>query len=131
MQLVVAVSDRGRIFRLEGWEPPRKAFRVVVEKAGLVPEGIEREMDRHRTGAGLLHVKPVAEYGLWSMEAGEVPRVGEFLAGRHADRPAGRPRPAGRRGGGANRQRYGRIRRRHPGASDPWSPEEDRELLRR
>ena len=130
MQLVVAVSDGGRICRLEGWEPPRKPFRVLVKKADLVPEEIEREVDRHRTGASLLHVKPVGEYGLWSMEAGEVRRVAEFLAGRHVDRSAGRPNPAGRRGGGAAQQRYSKVRRRYPNAWDPWSPEDDRELLR-
>ena len=131
MQLVIAVSDSGRISRLDGWKPPQEPFRVFVNKAGAVPEKIERELDRHRTGASLLHVKPVGEYGIWSMEAEEFPRVAEFLAERHVDRPADSPTAVGRRGAAANRHRDNKIRKRHPNNhGKPWSLEDNRELLR-
>lgn len=110
MQLVVAVSDNGRIRRLDGWKAPEKPFRVIVKKADLVPEAIERELDRHRVGANLLHVKPVGEYGAWSMEAEEISEVAKFLAGPHVD-------PSADSSTAAN---HGKT----------WSPEDSRELLR-
>ena len=96
MQLVIAVSDAGRIQRLDGWKPPQKPFRVFVKKADLVPEEIEREVARHRAGASPLHVKPVGDYGLWSVQDEEVLRVAEFLAGRHVDRTVVSSKPVAR-----------------------------------
>ena len=110
MQVVVAVSDSGRIRRLDGWKPPEKPFRVIVKKADLVPEAIEQELDRHRVGANLLLVKPVGEYGVWGMEADEVSEVAEFLAGSHVDQSADSSTPAN----------HGKT----------WSREDNRELLR-
>ena len=130
MQLVIAVSDRGRIERLDGWKPPRKPFRVFVKKADLVPEEIERELDRHRTGANLLHVKPVGEYGIWSMRAEEVPLVARFLAGLHVDRSVAWSKPVGRREAVAKQRWYDKLRERHPNAYKPWPAKDDRELLR-
>ena len=130
MQLVIAVSDRGRIERLDSWKPPRKPFRVFVKKADLVPEEIERELDRHRTGANLLHLKPVGEYGIWNIQAEEVPLVARFLAGLHMDRSVALSKPVGRRDAAAKQRRYAKLRERHPNAYEPWSPEDDRELLR-
>ena len=130
MQLVIAVSDSGRICRLDGWKPPQKPFRVFVKKADLVPEKIEEELDQHRTGANPLHVRPVGEYGMWSMKTEEVPRVAEFLAGRHVNRSADSSMPSGRRGAAAKQRKYNKIRNRYPNAYEPWSPEDDRELLR-
>ena len=87
IQLVIAVSDGGRIDRLDGWKEPRKPFRVFVAKADLVPDKIRRELKRHRAGSSLLKVKPTGDYGLWSMEAGEAGTVAEFLVAQHAERP--------------------------------------------
>lgn len=130
MQLVVAVSDSGRIRRLDGWKPPETPFRVIVKKADLVPEAIEQELDRHRVGANLLHVKPVGEYGLWSMEADEVSEVADFLAERHVDRWANSSSTVGRPDATRKQHPYEKVRERHPNAYKPWSPEDDRELLR-
>lgn len=130
MQLVIAVSDSGRICRLDGWEPPQKPFRVIVNNAGAVPEKIEQELDRHRIGANPLHVRPVGKRGIWSMEVEEVPRVAEFLTGRHVDRSADSSMPLGRRDAAAKQQPYEKLRERHPNAYKLWSPEDDRELLR-
>ena len=85
VQLVIAVSDQGRIERFDGWNEPRKPFRVIVAKADSVPDKIASELERHRAGSRLLHVKP-GVYGLWSMEASETATVAEFLAARHRSR---------------------------------------------
>ena len=86
MQLMIAVSDKGRITRLHGWKEPRKPFRVFVAKADSVPAKITSELERHRAGASLLTIRPTGEYGLWSMETGEARTVAAFLAARHAER---------------------------------------------
>ena len=86
MQLVIAVSDGGRITRLGGWKEPRKPFRVFVAKADSVPDKIAQELKQHRAGARLLTLNPMEEYGLWNMEAGEAETVAGFLAARHAER---------------------------------------------
>lgn len=130
MQLIVAISDGGRILRRDGWKTPQKPFRVFVKKADLVPEEIERELDRHRTGAELLRLKPVGEYGIWSMQVEEVPRVAKFLAGRHVDRLVASSKPVGRWDATAKQRRYGKQRERYPNAYETWSERDDRELLR-
>ena len=84
MQLVISVSDRGRITRLDGWKEPRKPFQVYVTKADLVPDKIAREIKKHRKGARLVApISPMSQYGLWDMKEKEVLTVAEFLASRH------------------------------------------------
>ena len=128
MQLIIAISDRGRICRKDGWMEPQKPFRVFVTKADLVPEKIDAELEKHRTGANPLHVWPVGDYGLWSMESDEVRRVAEFLAGRHTEStlestmPVARPDAAGKKSGLKN------IREQFPNAYKLWTREDDREL---
>ena len=95
MQLVIAVSDGGTIRRLDGWKAPQKPFRVFLKKADLVAETIEHELERHRTGANPLHVKPVGKYGIWSMEAEEVP-PGRGIPGGTPHGSIMRPVDAGR-----------------------------------
>ncbi|MCQ3812371.1 MAG: NERD domain-containing protein [Acidimicrobiia bacterium] len=88
IQLMIAVSDKGRIKRIGGWKEPRDPFRVFVAKADLVPDKISQELEAHRKGGG-------SDYGLWSMEEGEPKGVAEFLAARHVDRtgaPTNRPK---------------------------------------
>lgn len=86
LQLIVAVSDQGKITRLDGWKERRKPFQVFVTKADLVPDKISDEIRRHRRGAGVISVQPLNEYGLWSMDSKEVVSVAEFLFRRHSDR---------------------------------------------
>ena len=86
IQLVVAISDSGKIQRVDGWKAPDKPFRVFVTKADQVPNKIARELEQHHKGASLLHIKPTGDYGLWSMEAQEAAGVAEFLAARHVAR---------------------------------------------
>lgn len=84
IQLMIAVSDAGRIKRVGGWEEPREPFRVFVAKADLVPDKINQELKAHRKYAG-------KDYGVWSMEAGEPRKVAEFLAARHVGRLGTKP----------------------------------------
>ena len=100
IQLMVAVSDTGRIKRIGGWKEPRKPFRVFVTKADLVPDKILQELKAHRKNAG-------RDYGVWRMRAGEPRNVAEFLAARHVGRPGTKPsRP--------NRTAPKQDRKRHP-----------------
>ena len=48
IQLVIAVSDKGKIKRLGGWKEPSEPFRVFVTKADLVPDKIGQELKRHK-----------------------------------------------------------------------------------
>lgn len=84
IQLIIAVSAKGRIKRIGGWEEPREPFRVFVAKADLVPDKISQELKAHRKRAG-------NGYGMWFMEEGEPKQVADFLAARHASRPRAKP----------------------------------------
>lgn len=87
IQLIVAVSDKGRIKRVGGWEEPRDPLRVFVAKADLVGDKIDQELKAHRKATG-------SGYGRWSMKAAEAREVAEFLAAQHTDRsgtPPARP----------------------------------------
>ncbi len=85
VQLVVAISDKGRIRRLSGWREPEKPFRVFVAKADEVPRKIENEVARHKAASRLLFGAEDGEYGLWRMEKSEVIEVAKFLAGQNVD----------------------------------------------
>ena len=89
VQLVVAISDAGRIQRLGGWKEPEDPFRVFVAKADLVGEKIVREVTRHRRGANPLHNPlTLGSYGIWVMSANEARAVATLLAEHHSERPA-------------------------------------------
>lgn len=82
VQVLVAVSDRGRITRLGGWTPPEKPFQVHVCKADLVPDRVTEEFKRHVAGSS--STQSVKEpYGAWSMKVEEARAVAGFLASRH------------------------------------------------
>ena len=130
MQLVIAVSDAGRIRRVDGWAEPQKPFRVYVTKADLVPDKIDAELDRHRTGANPLHVRPVGDYGVWRMTAGEVRRVAKFLAARHMESTSESTTPVAGWDTAGERRGFKKIRNRFPNAYEPWTPEDERELWR-
>ena len=91
IQLIIAVSDKGRIKRIGGWKEPSEPFRVFVAKADLVPDKIGQELEQHRKGASVLNAEPAGEYGTWSMKAPEVEQVAKFLAARHVDRSGASP----------------------------------------
>lgn len=82
VQIIVAISDRGRIRRVNRWKEPTAPFRTFVSKADLVPAKIHEEHGKHKAAGGLLS-EANGEYGVWSMKAEEVPAVAEFLAARH------------------------------------------------
>ena len=84
VQLVVAVSDSGRIQRLDGWHEPEKSFLVFVTKADAVAEKIANELKRHRKGANPLNPLPTGDDGIWVMSSDEAAGVATFLAEHHA-----------------------------------------------
>ncbi len=83
IQLIFAVSDTGKISRLQGWKEPQQPFRVFASKADLVPDKITQEIARHRESFFADN-----EYGSWAMQPDEVPTVAKFLAARHVERAA-------------------------------------------
>ena len=94
VQLIVAISDSGRIRRLDGWQEPEHPFRVFVTKADLVAEKIADELTRHRKGASLLHNPlTIGSYGMWAMSADEAGAVAAFLAEHHSERPSSNGEP--------------------------------------
>ena len=119
MQLVIAVSDGGRITRLGGWEEPRKPFRVFVAKADSVPDKIARELKRHRADARLLTLNPMGEYGLWNMEAGEAETVAGFPAARHAEPTSDLRAPSSRAPANGSQSRSSPVLR--PRSSEGWT----------
>ena len=106
IQLIVAVSDKGRIKRVGGWEEPRDPLRVFVAKADLVRDKICQELKAHRKATG-------SGYGRWSMEVGEARGVAEFLAGAHVAQTGP---PTTRRKRSAPRQTHKRPRKKLAGA---------------
>lgn len=94
IQLVIAVSDKGKIKRLGGWEPSHNPFQIYVTKADLVSDKISKEVERHRKGAKSTNKKAHGEYGMWSMDETEIEHVARFLAEQHLDfSGAPKPRP--------------------------------------
>jgi len=91
IQLIIAVSDKGKIKRRGGWEEPREPFRVFVAKADLVAQKILQELGRHKSGPTAVGAESDRDYGMWSMKAQEVESVAEFLAARHVDRSGASP----------------------------------------
>ncbi|MCA9304043.1 MAG: NERD domain-containing protein [Phycisphaerales bacterium] len=88
IQLLVAISDQGKIRRVGGWTAPEEPFQTFVTKADLVPEKIREEIRKHKKGSGLLG-EPRGDYGLWSMSLEETNRVAEFLLRKHTPREEG------------------------------------------
>lgn len=82
IQVIVAVSDQGRITRLNGWKEPEGDHALFVCKADLVTDRINMEFTRHREGAPLLGGIQ-GNYGNWSMLTTEVSAVASFLSSKH------------------------------------------------
>ncbi|MEM7681453.1 MAG: nuclease-related domain-containing protein [Planctomycetota bacterium] len=83
IQVIVAISDSGRIRREGRWTEPNKPFRSFVCKADQVEHKVEMEIKRHAP-AGQWVNSPFSNYGLWSMTQPEVAAVAGFLAERHS-----------------------------------------------
>ncbi len=82
IQIIVAISDRGKIRRINHWKEPQKPFHTYVSKADLVPTKIREEFRKHKAASKLTNMS-TGDYGLWSMKSEEVTLVAEFLAARH------------------------------------------------
>ncbi len=91
IQIIVAISDKGRIERIDGWTEPTHPFKCFVTKADLVADKILQEYNEHHKRSGLLSA-PKGDYGLWSMSQEEAEAVASFLAEKHC--PLGKATPA-------------------------------------
>ena len=64
IQIIVAISDRGKIRRVNRWKEPTKPFRAFVSKADLVSAKIWEELGKHKAAGGLLG-ESKGEYGAY------------------------------------------------------------------
>ena len=85
IQILIAVSDKGRIRRFDGWTEPTTPLADFVTKADMVPEKITQEIQRHEQGPSLPNPQPTECYGLWSMSDEDALLLANFLAGQHAE----------------------------------------------
>lgn len=93
IQLIISISDRGRITRADGWTEPTTPFHTFVTKADLVAEKIRGEFARHVRGAHPLSVR-TDNYGMWEMKSEEATVVASFLRERHEPATSATPSPA-------------------------------------
>ena len=105
IQLVVAVSDKGKIKRLGGWKEQSEPFRIFVAKADLVVDKVTQEIKAHLKGGSMKRTRSDGDYGLWNMEEAEAKKAAEFLASQHVDRAGAAPTRA-------NKTARNRIRKR-------------------
>lgn len=84
IQLIVAISDQGRLDRKKGWKEPTKPLPTFVRKADLVPQTIRDELEKHRR----LRSEPRSDHGIWRMKNDEAAAVAQFLFERHQPREA-------------------------------------------
>ncbi|MBX3315767.1 MAG: NERD domain-containing protein [Phycisphaeraceae bacterium] len=82
IQIIIAISDGGKINRQQGWEAPSAPFRTYVCKADSVTDRIESDREEHRRNSGILSLADT-EYGMWQMSSEELARVAAFLLARH------------------------------------------------
>jgi len=94
IQLIVAVSKKGRIELKGGWRPPSSPYRAFLCKADQVPDRVREEIAAHRKGASLLGAKDAGEYGLWSIDPSEMDAVAQFLTERHTPQARGAEKSA-------------------------------------
>jgi hypothetical protein len=85
IQIIVAISDRGRFETRREWSPPTEPFRAFVTKADLVAEKVRTEFDYHRKQSGLVR-QQTDKYGMWYTNPEEVPVVAAFLLQNHVPR---------------------------------------------
>lgn len=82
VQVLVAISDNGRIDRKDKWQPRSKPLNDYIAKADLIPEKIEAEFSRHKRAASLF-TKEDGAYGLWNLDPSDLHRVIDFLLQQH------------------------------------------------
>lgn len=82
IQIIVAISDSGKIRRVKGWKEPVKPFHAFVTKADLAADKIREEFQKHQASGKLLG-KIDGDYGLWVMQSEETVCVAEFLSESH------------------------------------------------
>lgn len=92
-QIIIAVSDGGKINRQQGWEAPTTPFRTYVCKADSVTNKIESDREEHRRNSGILSLADT-EYGMWQMSSEELARVAAFLLEHHTPLAATTSRPS-------------------------------------
>ena len=94
IQIIVAVSDEGKITRVKGWREPTEPFRTFVTKADLVPDKIRAEWATHKA-ASLLSQKSTGDYGVWRMKDEEAGAVAQFLNAHNTapSKPSEEPTP--------------------------------------
>ncbi|MFI4915348.1 MAG: NERD domain-containing protein [Phycisphaerales bacterium JB060] len=100
IQPIVAVSDQGKIERINGWTEPKRSFASFVLKADNVAGKIKDEYTKHRKAVVGQFTKPgvYGEYGFWAMKPEELGAVADFLVARHTPGTAPKqrtPEPAG------------------------------------
>lgn len=81
IQLIVAVSDNGKINRRKGWKEPTKPFKTFLCKADQAPRHITEELKNHASWLG--KSDETKDYGLWSMKPEELDAVHAFLRDRN------------------------------------------------
>lgn len=82
IQIIVAISDSGKIRRVKGWKEPVTPFHTFVAKADLVADKVREELQKHQDSSKLLG-KFDGDYGLWAMQSEEAVCVSEFLCESH------------------------------------------------
>lgn len=92
VQIIVAISDAGKIRRVGGWVEPDTPFQTFVSKADLVPDKIRAELGKHKASGRLLG-ETDGKYGVWAMKDEEALGVAEYLAARHEERSVPVPPP--------------------------------------
>lgn len=88
IQIIVAISDQGKITRVNEWREPTTPFQTFVSKADNVGSKIRDELGKYKAASGLL-ADSKSEYGSWAMKAEEVGIVAGFLHSHHQPRVAG------------------------------------------
>lgn len=95
IQIIIAISDGGKIRRVDQWHEPTKPFQTFVSKADLVAQKILEELVKHESGGSLLG-ESQGEYGLWAMKPEEAGAVADLLLESHQasqEPPGEEPRP--------------------------------------
>lgn len=82
VQIIVAISDSGKIRRAKGWKEPVNPFQTFVTKADLAADKIREQFQKHQASSKLLG-KIDGDYGIWAMQSEEAVCVAKFLSGSH------------------------------------------------
>lgn len=91
IQLIVAVSDNGKIKRMNRWKEPMQPFKTFLCKADQVTDRIREELKTHSSwlrNVARQDAAKVRDYGLWSMKPAELDAVTNFLRAHNTSPPA-------------------------------------------